>query len=130
MKQRLYIALMGLATMLMVVLAYVPHHHHEGAVCMTTEHCDTDNRDNDRHTQHSNHGGESCMESANFILSKVSTNYHLYHSATLFSAIIIHVLSCTEVDDEDENVVENPYINHYHSVDYSGGNSLRAPPRV
>lgn len=130
MKQRLYIALMGLATMLMVVLAYIPHHHHEGAVCMTTEHCDTDNRDNDRHTQHSNHGGESCMESTNFIVSKITTNNSANYSSTLLSAIILNILAQTEVDSDEDSAVEAPYINLYHSVDYSGGRSLRAPPRV
>lgn len=128
MKQKLYIALMGLATMLIVVLPYVPHHHHEGAVCMTTEHCDSDNQDNDRHTHHSDQGGEICIENANFLIAKHSSSSNVDYLPALLSTVIAHIITLSDTVSDEEVALCTPWVNDYLSADLCGGMGLRAPP--
>lgn len=144
-KQKISISLITLSTMILLILAVIPHHHHEGMACVVMELCKHDNTINDEHTNHcdtsSNKHTQSCVAEAEFtppqfyngIKSKLSLgdnqnndNPFLYYLPVLFlvSDLIInaeHSLSKSEYGE---------HLTFYKSAEVSRFHGLRAPPRM
>lgn len=45
MKKSTYITFTALTVFMLLIMPYIPHHHHEGALCMIVEHCEVDDTD-------------------------------------------------------------------------------------
>ena len=65
MKRQVYIAIVVLAAIMLLAVPFIPHHHHDNALCTVVEHCDSDNTDNDVHTGHSD-DGTVCIEDCSY----------------------------------------------------------------
>lgn len=72
MKKKLYITALALTTIVLLALPFIPHHHHESAVCTVVEHCSSDNADNDKHTSHKD-DGTKCFEQGSWDVASVKT---------------------------------------------------------
>jgi hypothetical protein len=118
MRKSLYIAFMSLATIIMVTLIHIPHHHHEGNVCMATE-----------DSSHNN-GGEDCVENCIYITAKISTTQQNAQTPlpSLLTFILPHTLILCDEDDKVNPVPPEYQRNNYKSAESDGTWSLRAPP--
>lgn len=74
MKKQSYMVMVLAAVLVLLVASFVPHHHHAYELCTIVEHCEHDNADNDRHTDHAD-DGTSCVEEGGFVLSKCQSCY-------------------------------------------------------
>ena len=52
MKRAASIFFLSLSALLILIMPFVPHHHHDDVECMVMERCDSDNTYNDEHTAH------------------------------------------------------------------------------
>ena len=86
MKQKLYITVLALTTIVLLSLPFIPHHHHESAVCTVVEHCSSDNADNDKHTSHKD-DGTKCFEQGSWDVASAKT-LHTSNIHYLFPAIV------------------------------------------
>ncbi|MGN0222152.1 MAG: DUF6769 family protein [Prevotella sp.] len=131
MKKAANIIIPFLALLITIVPA-IPHHHHEDAVCMIMERCESDNTFNDEHTAH--HGddkGDDChvlcikniksLAAKSIILNDGDEVLLLPLLFTLFDELF----ACTQ--ERDESLCDR-YCNLYKSFDGGGLISLRAPP--
>lgn len=91
MKQKLYITALALPTIVLLALPFIPHHHHESAVCTVVEHCSSDNVDNDKHTSHKD-DGTKCFEQGSWDVASAKT-LHTSNIQYLYPAIV-WALSC------------------------------------
>jgi hypothetical protein len=144
MKRNVSISLIALATVMMLVSGFVPHHHHEGVACVITEHCEKDDTTDEKHTNHladnGMHHGQSCVVESDYI-------------SNIDRRIKSKVSSCDDCDNPDHihvfpilclvadfrsylpgNVTLNPeygeYIPSYTSADVRQSHGLRAPPFI
>ena len=69
MKRQVYIAIVALAAIMLLAVPFIPHHHHDKALCTVVECCDSDNTDNDEHTSH-NDDGTACIEDGGLFVFK------------------------------------------------------------
>ena len=86
MKKSTYITFTALAVFMLLIMPYIPHHHHEGALCTIVEHCEEDDIDNDEHTSH-NGDNTLCIEDEGFLISK-SDIYHNNLTSKFFPVYI------------------------------------------
>jgi hypothetical protein len=126
---------------MLLVLGIVPHHHHDGAVCMVMERCEKDNSVNDEHTNHHpDEGmkqGQSCVADGDFYAFlpdsriKCSTSFcdncdnhaHFFSILYLFADFLTHPEENISIKSE-----YGEYIAFYTSAEASQFHSLRAPP--
>src|SRR5574344_1159732 len=118
MKKSTYITFTALAVFMLLIMPYIPHHHHEGALCTIVEHCEEDDIDNDEHTSH-NGDNTLCIEDEGFLISK-SDIYHNNLTSKFFPVLISTINSL--VNGEIELATS------YQSADVNRSNALRAPP--
>lgn len=126
-----------------MILAIVPHHHHEGLVCVVMEICEQDNQVNDEHTEHSDLPSDSEHEkscvgeseytaprAANEIKCKISScqNHDFTHLFPIFflAADILSFDTGTSTSD----FKYGEYISFYKSSEASQFHGLRAPPFI
>ena len=128
MKKNLYITFMALAVFVLLIMPYIPHHHHKGALCTIIEHCEEDDADNDEHTSH-NGDNTLCIEDEGFLTSKSDT-YHDNLTHKFFPVLISTINSL--VSGEIELVTDSDFGYEfsilYQSADINQINALRAPP--
>lgn len=91
MLKKFYIAMLALATFVLVVMPFIPHHHHDSVACTFIEHCEHDNADNDKHTNHSD-DGTKCFGNGSYI-SSVSQLVKKKADVSLFSLLFCSVVS-------------------------------------
>jgi len=141
-KRKCSISAIAVSTVLFLILAVIPHHHHRGVACVVIEQCEQDNAVNDEHTHHNDtDDGEShngiCIVESEFITpssldetkSKVFENLNdntslfliLFLAGDLFNS---HLANLFIESDYGE------YILNYTSVEASQSHSLRAPPAI
>ncbi len=136
-------------SILVLALAIVPHHHHDGLPCFTIENLFNHNSDCDHHNNCDNdhsccghHHHESDAEDDNecvldqleFIatidqkpvnICAVCQHSHDYY---LLQAVLIGFTEDFSLPDEFKENRQIPYLVNYHSVFASRSLGLRAPP--
>lgn len=128
MKKQVYIALMGVATFLLLATLLVPHHHHDSALCTAVEHCASDNTDNDRHTGH-NDDGTTCVEKGGLYLSAAKGHHHHanYQLLPAFASTFVWLVNAQLYPVKKALPIWED-IALYQSAAFCRINALRAPP--
>ncbi|MCL3850969.1 MULTISPECIES: DUF6769 family protein [Bacteroidales] len=139
MKNKCSISAIVLSTILFLVFAVIPHHHHGGKACIVIELCELDNAINDEHTHHSdtdseqNHD-ETCIAKSKFIIPtsvdetklKVSDNQNdtvLFPIFFLVGNLFNYSLDSSFIESD-----YGEYILSYKSAAANQFHGLRAPP--
>lgn len=129
MKKRVNILFLAFATAVLLVLAIIPHHHHQGFWCNAVELCVVDKGVNDEHTHHSD-DHTSCVEHLNFVATKyvVAKQYEQQSQ-------VLHWLSWATITvqgvckfAENETKLECNHTYTYNLCPTHDSNALRAPP--
>ncbi|MDR0574189.1 MAG: hypothetical protein LBG96_09215 [Tannerella sp.] len=141
MKKKFYISLsfIALATLTMLAPTIVPHHHHNGAVCMIMECCEQDNSVNDEHTGHAENDmdhGKSCIVESDFIIPQADNrikykvtscdhpdHIHFFPVLYLVADFLLYPAETTSPQPE-----YGKYVSFYTSAEKSPFHGLRAPP--
>ncbi len=119
----------ALAVLALLILPYIPHHHHAGALCTMVEHCDEDGTDNDEHTNH-NGDGTSCIEDEGFMASQSGTS----DSDTVPPLFHVFILPVNTLVSGKMQLTWQGVVSGYEtcclyqSADVSNAVALRAPP--
>jgi len=140
-KNRCSISAIVLSTILFLVFASIPHHHHGGTACIIIELCEQDNAINDEHAHHSdtdngtNHN-ETCIAESKFIIStsidetkyKVSDN----HNDTISFPVFFFAGNLFDYSLENSLIGFDygEHILNYKSTEASQSHGLRAPPSI
>lgn len=127
MRKQVYMAMVVMAAVMLLAVPFIPHHHHERALCTIVEHCDSDNTDNDEHTSH-NDDGTACIEKGGFFLSKSDVHDNTNHEITPALASATHKAASVELYPTKRVPCEWKGVSIYQSVELSRINALRAPP--
>lgn len=142
MKRIISIICIAISTLVLLVFAILPHHHHGEETCIVMEYCEQDDAINDEHTCHNNetneqHGG-SCAVELKFTVPhfndeakcKISSCKEYNHNHIYFSPVYFLVADFFRVDIGDSatgtDCVER--ISFYESADAGQSHGLRAPP--
>jgi hypothetical protein len=129
MKRQVYIAIVALAAIMLLAVPFIPHHHHDKALCTVVEHCDSDNTDNDEHTGH-NDDGTACIENGGLFISK--SDAHNNTSYKIIPAFVCAIcrMAIAELFPEKKIPCEWEGIAIYQSAELTRTNALRAPPHI
>ncbi|MDR1154322.1 MAG: hypothetical protein LBL04_06400 [Bacteroidales bacterium] len=139
MKKKFSISFIALAAVMLLVSGFVPHHHHNAAVCMIVEHCEIDHSTNDGQTdRHADDGmkhASSCivgyyaLQTDSRIKCKLSScdhcdnHVHPFPILCLFTDCMAHPAKNTCAGFE-----YGEYVSFYISAEASQFHGLRAPP--
>lgn len=132
MKRNLSFWAITVATFILVVLTVIPHHHHNGAVCMAMERCALDGALNDEHTRH--HGTQEkdcCFETMTSASTATSENTVEQSKQQLFPLFIASFYQLADLWDSLNPDARNNYAyykEHYTSASLGKKRGLRAPP--
>jgi hypothetical protein len=119
---------MALATMVLLMLAVVPHHHHQGLWCNVAEMCSVDKDVNDEHTHHHD-DSSSCVEHLNYVATKYSaTQANVQLLQYQFVAILSFCCDSlfTQSNNESSHLYGPQFV--FTGIDAHKSHSLRAPP--
>ncbi|KAF5066375.1 hypothetical protein DSECCO2_264460 [anaerobic digester metagenome] len=141
MKKAVSISFIALSTLVLMLVAIVPHHHHEGTACIVTEYCEQDDAINDEHTHHGNipkGDDQSCVAEVDYIASSFNNGIKykvakseshddnsysfLFSVYFLVSDFILNPEYLSSKSDYGE------FISFYKSAEANQFNGLRAPP--
>lgn len=129
MKRQVCMATVALAALMLLLVPFIPHHHHDYALCAVVEHCDSDNTDNDKHTSH-NDDGTACVEKGGVFVSKSKAHNDI--SCKIIPAFV-HAM-CGMANAEQFPVKKFPSewegCATYQSANLNRTNALRAPPVI
>lgn len=121
---------MLLAVFMLLTVPYIPHHHHNGAICTAAEHCHDDNDDIDRNTKHD---GDSslCIEDEEYLISKSDSLHDSLkpHFFPILATCINPVVS-GEIVIKNFHARDYDAMAKYHSADIVKIRALRAPPCI
>ena len=76
---------------MLLAVPFIPHHHHDKALCTVVERCDNDNTDNDEHTGH-NDDSTACIEDGGLFVSK--SDVHNNTSYKIIPAFVYAIAEC------------------------------------
>ena len=128
MRRIISILFIALSVFVLLILAVIPHHHHEGAVCFAMElnRQDGDGAADDPHTPHDDtpdgDHGESCI--AESVFTAANPNCEIKAVA----ASRQHLLRLTNLPTDDTDVEYGEYLLFYTSAPAPRVHGLRAPP--
>jgi hypothetical protein len=135
-RKKAYLFNLWLATLLVLSVTFLPHHHHLKAVCFTEEICDVDGNINDQHTAHHATEPESNSEDCSidqikqiFIGEKglQQLKQAVSQQAHRLYAVVLSILAIPQADVSPyEKAFQEPLIRFLDCCISSGG--LRAPP--
>lgn len=127
-KKSISTCFMALATMVLVMLAVVPHHHHQGLWCNVIEKCAVDKDVNDEHTHHHD-DSSSCVEHLNYVATKyTATQSSVQLSQYQFFAVLAFCANCSSIErSNDSTYIYGPEF-VFTGIDAHKSHSLRAPP--
>lgn len=129
MRRAVHITIMSLATLLVLAVGVMPHHHHGTAECPAMERCAVDNVVNDEHTAHhvDDIAGNCCFVTHILLHRCTSFSHHIVNKCPLMA---VSVAAAFVVDAEvSEDMADEGYVLPYTSPDVYGNRLLRAPPR-
>lgn len=140
MKKYISISFVALSSLVLILLALVPHHHHQGLVCVVMEICEQDNQVNDQHTSHGelpddNAHEQMCIADSEYTAPKADEkkcnlpschNHDFNHFFPIFflAADILAFDTGTSLSDYKFG----EYILTYKSAEANQFHGLRAPP--
>lgn len=131
MKRTANIAILSLSVLLILIMPFFPHHHHEDVECAIMERCLSDNTYNDEHTVH-NAGSDSsdnplCIKNLKSIevRSKITKDFDAVHLLPLLVAIYNYFI--IDVNRQATPLYDGYRISYLSRLD-SKSLSLRAPP--
>ena len=88
MEKNALVTVMLIATIIVSLMPFVPHHHHDGVWCNVVERCDIDNAENDAHTSH--HGDRTlCVEETDLIASRPSHAGYAFNTQYLYPLLLL-----------------------------------------
>lgn len=135
MRLKAYIAAIVTSVVFLLIMPFVPHHHHGSEICLTEEICnDPAHHDCGHHDHHSNHmpGSPShCIEKSDYLTGR---QQHSALSHLLFSAdagIISKIIPTPEANETE--LLTTAYTNvtcHLDHTRFYRIGSLRAPPEI
>lgn len=131
MNRTVNITLLSWSVLLILIMPFVPYHHHNGMGCMVMEYCASDNTFNDEHTAH--HADKDAKDNSlcvkNIQSLQAKSNVH-----SNWSDVLLFPLSATVYDNafvevcRQEEPLYDGYKISYRSPIGSRNSSLRAPP--
>jgi len=140
-KRIISISFIALASFILLILAIVPHHHHEGLACIVMEMCEQDNQVNDEHTDHrelpdNSEHNQSCIGESQYIAPQTTNEIkckvfscqnhdftHLFPILFLAADFLIYNAGISISDFK-----YGEYILFYKSAEANQFHGLRAPP--
>jgi hypothetical protein len=141
MKIKKSISFIALATLMLLVLDIVPHHHHEGIACMIMEFCESDDAINDEHIHHHDNGaiphGTLCVAESDFIVPqtqhdlKCKASSCMHHNHNSLFPVLFAAFDYLSDDISAKVSAQWEYGEHicfYTFADASSIYGLRAPP--
>lgn len=133
MKRAANIILLSLSVLMILIMPFVPHHHHNDVECAIMERCISDNTYNDEHTAHpadnSSKDNSLCVKNIQSLNVK-SGNNHDWSAVHLFPLLISTYNEWFVDVYGQENPLYDGYTISYKSPIGRGGTSLRAPPHL
>ena len=128
-RRTIYITILSLASLLMLVVGFVPHHHHGDVECVAVERCMADDAVNDEHTSHHANGrvGDCCLIS--HVIPQIAA---LRSQVVVKSNKLIDSLFSTAYIEEQAREREeyrSLYVTYYTCPDGRRADSLRSPPQ-
>ena len=142
-KRIISISFVALSSLVLLILAIVPHHHHEGLVCIVMEICEQDNQVNDEHTDHrelpndSDHE-QSCIAESKYTSPKTTNetkckvsscqNHDLTHLFPIFFLAADFLIYDSGESTSDFEYGE--FISFYKSAVANQFQFLLAPPSI
>lgn len=133
MKRTANIAILSLSVLLILIMPFVPHHHHEDVECIVMERCISDNTYNDEHTAHhaDNDSKDNSLCIKNIQSLKAKSDIHEDLSAVHLFSLLISTYNEMLVDvHQQEEPLYDGYKISYKSPIGRGVISLRAPPYI
>jgi hypothetical protein len=127
MKIRFNIAVMILATLIMLSLPFIHHHHHNGMLCVAIEHCDIDGSDNDEHTSHHDDHTFCTAETPFFITKSLGQSADQHQSWLSLPYMLATILTEAELTSDIQFYFQQ-IILHWHNQWIRNAKGLRAPP--
>ena len=133
MKHTLHIAILSLSTLLIAILPYIPHHHHDGVACMAKELCAQDHQYNDEHTSHHDqgtHDSSTCIKhiSALKVTQSDTDSRRLIPIYPILAFLPSDCHSQPAIHQESTSPQGTQFRNHSSLADTP--RSLRAPPHT
>ena len=121
--------IVALAAIMLLAVPFIPHHHHDKALCTVVERCDNDNTDNDKHTGH-NDDDTACIEDGGLFVSK--SDVHNNTSYKIIPAFVYAIcrVAIAELFPVKKVPCEWEGITIYQSAELNRTNALRAPPHI
>lgn len=129
MKRQVCMVTVALAALMLLLVPFIPHHHHDYALCAVVEHCDSDNTDNDKHTRH-NDDGTACMEKGGVFVSKSKAHNDIPCKIILAFAHAMCGMANAELFTVKKFPREWECVAMCQSADFNRANALRAPPTI
>lgn len=138
MKRILSIHLLAIATLFIIALSAIPHHHHKEALCIVMELCKQDNTYNDVHTDHStdpdDHRHSPCVSNVDYISTSGITKSHLDNENGIFLHLPVWILSggtlTPDIHTPELETIYDGYDVSQTSVALGESSGLRAPPQL
>jgi hypothetical protein len=143
MKRKISISFIAVSVIFMLALIILPHHHHDGMVCIVMEVCEEqDNTINDEHTHHNDlpneEPTETCIAETEYIAppskdeakSKISSCKNCNHNHIYLFPIYFFVADFLNLD-AGNSFFKTEYGGHISSCKSAEAiqlNGLRAPP--
>lgn len=117
----------AVAAVALLAVSFVPHHHHNGFLCVAEKHFDGEcDGCNDDH----NEDRSNCVEDEAFLTSRSENNrMHLLPQPVQFfiAVIIAYLADDTAINDSQKDFGDLPPC-LYKSAELGGTRPLRAPP--
>ena len=136
MRLKAYIAAIVTSVVFLLIMPFVPHHHHGSEICLTEEICDDPEAHHDcgHHDHHSNHmpGFPShCIEKSDYLTGR---QQHSALSHLLFSAdagIMSQIIPTLEANETELLTTACTDVTcHINPTRFYRIGSLRAPPEI
>ena len=93
MKRIFFVYPLAIATLFLIVLFAIPHHHHKEMMCTVMELCEQDDIYNDGHTDHEAeqdaHNENTCVSQAGYIFPSSVDKSNLHDEYSLAGSISV-----------------------------------------
>ncbi|MFK2430194.1 DUF6769 family protein [Bacteroides fragilis] len=136
MKRIFFVYPLAIATLFLIVLSAIPHHHHKEMMCTVMELCEQDDIYNDGHTDHEAgqdaHNENTCVSQAGYIFPSSVDKSNLHDGSLMnIHLSVLYLFADILTIHFDIPIPENTYDRYvvsYTSVVLGESSGLRAPP--
>lgn len=131
MKKTANVTILSLSVLILLIMPFIPHHHHNDVECAIMERCISDNTYNDEHTAHpaDNDSKDNLLCVKNIQSLNVKSGIHHDWSAVhLFPLIVSTYYEILADVYQQAHPLYDGYTITYRSPIGRGITSLRAPP--